>query len=92
MGQEEGERKLPNSREQRGSWAAEAVRIVKILTSDLWNPGVHYHVRNSLPLVSVLSQMNAIHNLLHIPLVYILIFSSHLCPDLPGKPRKYIFN
>jgi hypothetical protein len=63
----------------------------------LWDPNFHYPVHKSLQLVSILSQINLVHDPLHISLRYPFIFCFHLHSCLPsvlfpsGFPKKALY-
>jgi len=43
------------------SWEANSRSANQEIPHLLWNPKVHYHVHNNLPLVSILSQLHLVH-------------------------------
>ena len=72
-----------NSMEQRPSWEADSSSASQEIARILWKPKVHYRIHNSpppLPNLSLIDTAHAPHPTFRRP---ILIFSSHLCLDLP---------
>jgi hypothetical protein len=57
--------------EQSPSWEANSHSASQEIPLLLWSPKIHYRVHNSQPLVSIMSQMNPVHNFLpHFPKIH----------------------
>jgi hypothetical protein len=71
---------LTNSMEQSHSWEANDYSASQEIPLHLWNPKVHYRVHNSLPLVTIMSQMHPVHTF---PPYFHEIHSNIILPSTP---------
>jgi hypothetical protein len=71
-------------------WQVTGCAAIQELLSNLWNPKIHYYVNKSLPLVSVLSQINPVHTTPSY-LRSIITLSTHLHLGLPSSLFLYRF-
>jgi hypothetical protein len=65
-------------------WEVASCAAIQELVSNLWNPKIHYCVNKSLPLVSILSQINPVHTTPSY-LRSIITLSTHLHLGLPSS-------
>jgi hypothetical protein len=65
-------------------WEAASRSATHEIPSILWNKNDHYHIHKSLPIVSILRQLNPVNILNYISLGYILILPFQLCLGLPS--------
>jgi hypothetical protein len=69
--------------EHSPSWEADSHSAGQIL-SLLWNPNLYYRVNNSLPLMSIVRQINPVHTFHPVFLRSFLILPSHPSLDFPS--------
>ena len=70
---------------QQSPWETNISSFLQEVPDIFWNPKFHYHLHNSLPLVTNLSHMKAPCILPTYPLWSILTLSSHLHPGFPSS-------
>jgi hypothetical protein len=66
--------------EQSRSWEANSHSASQEFSCFLWNLKVHCHVRDRLPLIPILSQMNPVHNFSP---YFIKIYFNIILPSMP---------
>jgi hypothetical protein len=85
--------------QQRHSWEHNSSPACKEMSSNLWNPKVHYHFHDSSPMAPILGQINTIYTLpsyflkMHINIIlsYVYIFQVTSFPQAsPPKPCMHL--